>query len=68
MMVRHLGELISTPNGSEKRQLWLRRPGAFRATVRRGALIIHSLMSFTSGMLGIVEISKMQSDVSEYWV
>ena len=65
MVVRHLSELISSPNGSEKRQVWLRRPGASRALVRGRVLIIYSLKSIASGMLGSAETSNIQADVSE---
>ena len=68
MVIRHLSELLFTPNGSEKGQVWLRRPGASQAPVRGGVLIIHCLKSITCGMLGSVEISEIQSNVSEYWV
>ena len=68
MAVRHLSELISTPDGSEKRQVSLRRPEASRALVRARVLIIHSLMSISSGMLASAETSKIQADVSANWV
>ena len=64
MVVGHLSELISTPDGIEKRQVWLRRPGASRAPVRGRVLVIHSLKSIASGMLGNAETPKIQADVS----
>ena len=69
MVVGHLSELISATVGSEKRHVWWRRPRASRAPVRwHGLLVIHSVKSFTSGMLGIAETSKIQAGVAEYWV
>ena len=68
MMVRHLFVVICTLNGSMKRQVWLRRPGASRAPMRGGVLIIHSLEWIASGMLGSVETSKIQANVCESWV
>ena len=35
MVVTLLSVLISTPDGGEKRQVWLRRPGACRGTCAR---------------------------------
>ena len=61
MVVRHLSELISATDGGEKRQVLLRRPGASRAPVRGGVLIIHSLNSFARGMMGSAGTSKESS-------
>ena len=66
-VVRHLSELVPPPDGSEKRCVWLRRPGGSRALVQWTALIVHSLKSITSGMLGSAEASKVQAGVSENW-
>ena len=68
MVVNHRSELVSIPDGIEKRLVWLRRPGAFLAPVRGGVVLIHSLMSFTIGMLDSAETSKIRSDLSVYWV
>ena len=68
MVVRHLSELILAPDGSEKRQVWLRRLGASGELVLGRVLIIHSLKSFTGGRLGSAETSRIQSEMSEYSV
>ena len=56
---------VPTLGGGEKYHVWVRRPGASRAPVRGGVSIIHSPKSFTSGISGNAEESKVQAGVSE---
>ena len=63
MVVSLLSELISTPDGGEKRQVLVATPRSVRGRV----LIIHSQKSITNGMLGSAGTSKIQADVSENW-